>query len=142
MSDSRPTQRPDSREAFARALIEFIQGPLFARHGARPMDLDAFTPLFETGIIDSLGIIDLLAFVETGNGQAGSDAKGRPAVLRDRRPNLPCLLERDGAIMTAGYPQSAPTRSARRAAHAECASTRAFAASRRLSARTKCNIRR
>jgi acyl carrier protein len=69
MSDSRPTQRPDSREAFARTLIEFIQGPLFARHGARPIDLDASTPLFETGIIDSLGIIDLLAFVELTTGR-------------------------------------------------------------------------
>jgi len=65
VSDSYPTQPPDSREAFARALIEFIKGPLIARHGARPMELDASTPLFETGIIDSLGIIDLLAFVET-----------------------------------------------------------------------------
>jgi hypothetical protein len=69
MSDSHPAQRPDSRDAFARALIEFIQGPLFTRHGARPMKLDASTPLFETGIIDSLGIIDLLAFVETATGR-------------------------------------------------------------------------
>jgi acyl carrier protein len=69
MSDPRSTQRPDSREAFARALIEFIEGPLITRHGARPVDLDASTPLFETGIIDSLGIIDLLAFVETATGR-------------------------------------------------------------------------
>jgi acyl carrier protein len=74
MSEPRPAQRPDSREAFARALIEFIKGPLFTRHGARPMDLDASTPLFETGIIDSLGIIDLLAFVEM--------ATGRPVPMR------------------------------------------------------------
>ena len=32
------------------------------------------TPLFETGIIDSLGIVDLLAFVET--------AIGRPVPIR------------------------------------------------------------
>ena len=69
MSEPRPTRRPGSREAFARALIEFIKGPLFARHGARPIDLDASTPLFETGIIDSLGIIDLLAFVEMATGR-------------------------------------------------------------------------
>ncbi len=68
MSELLVAQRPESREAFARALIEFIKGPLFARHGARPMDIDAFTPLFESGIIDSLGIIDLLAFVETATG--------------------------------------------------------------------------
>ena len=68
MSDRRIPYRPDTREAFARALIEFIKGPLFARHGERPVDVDTSTPLFETGIIDSLGIIDLLAFVETVTG--------------------------------------------------------------------------
>jgi acyl carrier protein len=68
--------RVESREAFAAALIAFIEGPLFARHGAsRPsMTIDASTPLFETGVIDSLGIIDLLAFVET--------ATGRPIPMR------------------------------------------------------------
>src|SRR5215212_7851835 len=65
---------PDTREAFVHALIAFIKGPLFARHGARPIDIDASTPLFETGIIDSLGIVDLLAFVET--------ATGRPVPMR------------------------------------------------------------
>jgi acyl carrier protein len=66
----------ESREAFAAALIAFIEGPLFARHGAArtPTTIDASTPLFETGVIDSLGIIDLLAFVET--------ATGRPIPMR------------------------------------------------------------
>ena len=61
----------DSREAFTRALIEFITGPLCARHARLrgPVDVDAFTPLFESGIVDSLGIIDLLAFVETTTGE-------------------------------------------------------------------------
>jgi acyl carrier protein len=68
-----------SREAFAAALIAFIEGPLFTRHGrgqgARPSaTIDASTPLFETGVIDSLGIIDLLAFVE--------NATGRPIPMR------------------------------------------------------------
>lgn len=69
MSELCAAQRPDTREAFVRALIEFIEGPLLARHGARPMDIDASTPLFETGIIDSLGIIDLLFFVEMATGK-------------------------------------------------------------------------
>jgi hypothetical protein len=69
MSEQPPSIRPDTREGFARALIEFIKGPLIARHGARLVDVDASTPLFETGIIDSLGIIDLLLFVETMTGQ-------------------------------------------------------------------------
>jgi len=75
MSDS-PAPRVESREAFAAALIAFIEGPLFARHGGgqgssrSSMTIDASTPLFETGVIDSLGIIDLLAFVETATGRA------------------------------------------------------------------------
>lgn len=76
MSESFVPSHAGTREAFAAALIAFIEGPLFARHGAaRPsMDIDVSTPLFETGIIDSLGIIDLLAFVET--------ATGRPIPMR------------------------------------------------------------
>jgi acyl carrier protein len=69
MPEQRTALRPGTREAFARALIEFIVGPLIARHGERPVVVDAATPLFETGIIDSLGIIDLLAFVETTIGK-------------------------------------------------------------------------
>jgi acyl carrier protein len=59
------------REAFARALIDFIRGPLLRRHTrhARPIELDGATPLFETGLVDSLGIIDLLAFVEESIGE-------------------------------------------------------------------------
>jgi acyl carrier protein len=32
------------------------------------MPIDGATPLFEAGIIDSLGIVDLLAFVEIATG--------------------------------------------------------------------------
>jgi acyl carrier protein len=76
MSESLVPSHAGTREAFAAALIAFIEGPLLARHGAaRPsMRIDISTPLFETGIIDSLGIIDLLAFVET--------ATGRPIPMR------------------------------------------------------------
>jgi acyl carrier protein len=70
------SSRPATREAFAAALIEFIEGPLAARHVVplQSTAIDASTRLFETGIIDSLGIIDLLAFVET--------ATGRPVPMR------------------------------------------------------------
>ena len=79
MSDSTAIH-VESREAFAAALIAFIEGPLFARHGrgqgaARSSTpIDVSRPLFETGVIDSLGIIELLAFVET--------ASGRPIPMR------------------------------------------------------------
>jgi acyl carrier protein len=64
----------DTREAFESALIDFVSGPLFARHGARPAAVDRSTLLFEAGIVDSLGIIDLVAFVER--------ATGRPVPVR------------------------------------------------------------
>jgi len=70
MSEALVPAHLDSREAFARALIDFISGPLCARHArlSQPVNIDAFTPLFETGLVDSLGIIDLLAFVEAATG--------------------------------------------------------------------------
>ena len=70
MSEAAGVPRVGSREAFARALLDFISGPLCARHSRvhRPVRLDAFTPLFDTGIVDSLAILDLLAFVETATG--------------------------------------------------------------------------
>ena len=67
---TRTMPRVTTREQFVEALIEFINGPLFSRHGARSprTRLGRTTPLFETGIIDSLGILDLLFFVETATG--------------------------------------------------------------------------
>lgn len=64
-------QPSTTREQFARELLAFVAGPLSSRRrtavvGAR---VDSATPLFESGLIDSLGIIDLLAFVETKTGK-------------------------------------------------------------------------
>jgi acyl carrier protein len=66
----------ESRDRFERALVDFIAGPLLARRTKRtePIAIDRTTPLFETGLIDSLAIVDLLAFVET--------AIGRPIPMR------------------------------------------------------------
>jgi acyl carrier protein len=60
-----------SREEFARTLLAFINGPLSARHrkSSQTSQVDASTPLFQRGIIDSLGILDLLAFVENATGR-------------------------------------------------------------------------
>ena len=76
MPDAATRTGATTREEFARILLAFINGPLLARHRAsgQPTPVDASTPLFQRGIIDSLGIIDLLAFVE--------DATGRPIPLR------------------------------------------------------------
>jgi acyl carrier protein len=68
-----PDRRPSSltRKDFSRALIDFIRGPSFRRHMrlSHSFELDQNTPLFETGIVDSLGIVELLAFVEESIGE-------------------------------------------------------------------------
>jgi acyl carrier protein len=69
MPETLTVRVPDTKEDFVHALIDFIQGPLCARHGAGAGCIDASTPLFETGVIDSLGIIDLLVFVERATGK-------------------------------------------------------------------------
>ena len=64
-------RRPVTREEFARDLLAFISGPLGARRRTPAVigDINASTPLFESGLIDSLAIIDLLAFVESATGR-------------------------------------------------------------------------
>jgi acyl carrier protein len=59
------------REAFAAALLEFVNGPLSRCRDTtrRIAPIDADTPLFAAGAIDSLGIIDLIAFVESTTGR-------------------------------------------------------------------------
>lgn len=61
----------ENREAFVAALLDFVNGPLRTRHDrARVVaPIDAETPLFATGAIDSLAIIDLIAFVESRTGR-------------------------------------------------------------------------
>jgi acyl carrier protein len=68
------TVRPrqfDSSEAFGEALIAFIIGPL-ARHRGLALKAGAVglhTPLFSDGLIDSIGILDLIAFIEAATGR-------------------------------------------------------------------------
>ncbi len=71
-----PVPSVASRQDFVDALTAFINGPLQARHGAKASwtPVDSQTPLFSTGAIDSLGILDLLMFVEL--------AIGRPVPFR------------------------------------------------------------
>ena len=62
-----------TREAFNVALIEFVTTLVRSRTraaGQALVDIDESTPLFETGLIDSLGILELLAFVEKTLGTA------------------------------------------------------------------------
>ncbi len=69
-----PKQTFVNRSAFERALLSFINGPLLERHGDAHVRVSERTPLFTEGVIDSLGILDLLVFIE--------QATGRPIPLR------------------------------------------------------------
>jgi acyl carrier protein len=61
----------ETREQFERALLSFIAGLRRARRTrSTPVArVDSATPLFESGLIDSLAILDLIAFVEAATGQ-------------------------------------------------------------------------
>ena len=62
--------RPASRGTFQQALINLIAVGLSSRR-RRPIsiDIDEHTPLFESGLVDSLAILELVAFVELATGR-------------------------------------------------------------------------
>lgn len=62
--------RPLTRTHFERALIDFVAYGLTSRR-RRPdhVVIDAHTPLFESGLVDSLAILELIAFVERATGR-------------------------------------------------------------------------
>lgn len=67
--------RPSCRGEFRRALTDLIAFGLSSRRRASVcVDVDGQTPLFESGLIDSLAILELIAFVE--------EATGRPIPAR------------------------------------------------------------
>ena len=57
------------------ALLDFINHtlPKLNRRGTAPPVVQANTPLFATGLLDSLSILHLLAFVEQHTGRAIPD---------------------------------------------------------------------
>jgi hypothetical protein len=72
MQGSTATAPAAARGAFIEALLHFINEELPRLHeplrGVRP-DADAQTPLFESGLIDSLAILHLLGCVERLTGR-------------------------------------------------------------------------
>lgn len=60
-----------SREQFVAELVRFINEILPELHTSAPLrpQVDEHTLLFETGLIDSLAILHLVAFVERATGQ-------------------------------------------------------------------------
>jgi acyl carrier protein len=63
--------RPSTRAEFKQALTELIAFGLSSRR-RRPLqtDVDGTTPLFDSGLIDSLAILELIAFVEEATGRS------------------------------------------------------------------------
>ncbi len=60
-----------AREQFAADLVRFINEVLPEVHSRLPSrpHIDEHTPLFESGLIDSLAILHLIAFVERATGE-------------------------------------------------------------------------
>ncbi len=60
-----------AREAFNRELVDFITRLVRTRTKASDdsFEIGSSTLLFETGLIDSLGVLELLAFLEARTGR-------------------------------------------------------------------------
>lgn len=62
--------RPTTRAQFERALLDLVgRGLSSRRRRTAPVAVDAHTPLFESGLVDSLAILELIAFVERATGR-------------------------------------------------------------------------
>ena len=62
--------RPATRAEFHRALTDLIGHGLSSRRRVNaPVDVAGDTPLFESGLVDSLAILELIAFVERATGR-------------------------------------------------------------------------
>ena len=65
------TRRLSSRAEFRLALIDLIACGLSSRRRRQPetVRVQGDTPLFETGLVDSMAILELIAFVEEATGR-------------------------------------------------------------------------
>jgi acyl carrier protein len=58
-----------TRENFRRALVSLVTHGLSSRRRVAAGEIDGSTPLFESGLIDSLAVLELMAFVEQATGR-------------------------------------------------------------------------
>jgi acyl carrier protein len=66
-----PRGGPASREEFQRELTDLIAFGLSSRRRLPiRVEVNSDTPLFESGLIDSLAILELIAFVEHATGRS------------------------------------------------------------------------
>jgi acyl carrier protein len=72
MSSSYVTTPPSTAAVFRDDLLQFINEGLTEsrRKRQQPLEVDGSTPLFDSGLIDSLAIMRLIAFVERATGRA------------------------------------------------------------------------
>lgn len=81
--------RAATRDARTKELLRWLA----ARAGADPATLDAETPLLERGLLDSLGVVDLLLWLEERRGAPVDVAWIRPGAFRDARSIVDAFLE-------------------------------------------------
>lgn len=62
--------QPTSRAEFRRLLIDLIAHRLTSRRRRQVGPVEGDTPLFESGLVDSMAILELIAFVEEATGRA------------------------------------------------------------------------
>ena len=60
---------------FTDALLRFVREEMLAGRSAGDVAIDADTYLFEDGVVDSLGILTLIAFVEQQCGRPIPDSE-------------------------------------------------------------------
>ena len=64
--------RAATRDAFESELLDLVKSSLAVKRrvaSAQHTNIHRSTPLFESGVVDSLGILDLIAFVEEATGR-------------------------------------------------------------------------
>ena len=71
MPASHPGSAPAGATTFKAGLVHFINHvlPRIRSNPRERLDVDGTTPLFESGLIDSLAIIHLIAYVERTTGR-------------------------------------------------------------------------
>jgi acyl carrier protein len=63
-------RRTPTRAAFERELLQLIAVGLSSRRRKPgPVAVDVHTPLFDSGLVDSLAILELIAYVEIATGR-------------------------------------------------------------------------
>ncbi len=89
---------PDSRPRFVETMLDWLNGKL-----APPgVTFDADTPLFRTGLIDSIRILELIAWTERATGRLISEREIRMDNFRTVARIADVFVPRDDAALPDG----------------------------------------